>query len=96
MRIQTLREATQGFNENYLCYWEFENNNYPISDFSFDKSTNTLFLMPYHSQPIHFKELNVILNALDSQTKVLIKTKSGETSPLFGFKIIEQSKILFS
>ena len=96
MRIQTLREATLGFNENYQCYWESQNICYAISDFSFDKDSNILFLMPYHDHPIHFKELNIILNTLNSQTKVLIKTKSGDIAPLFGFKIIEQSKILFS
>ena len=42
MRIQTFREATQGFNPQYQCYWENGTHVVAISDFDFDKQTNHL------------------------------------------------------
>ena len=96
MRIQTFREATQGFNPLYQCYWENEPNLIAISDFDFDKQANVLYLLPYHERALQFKVLEVIANALNADVKILIKTKSGKKFPLFGFRIVDQSKILFS
>ena len=96
MRIQTFREATQGFNPQYQCYWENEAHAVAISDFDFDKQANVLYLLPYHERALQFKVLEVIANALNADVKILIKTKSGKKFPLFGFRIVDQSKILFS
>ena len=78
MRIQTFREATQGFNPQYQCYWENEAHAVAISDFDFDKQTNVLYLLPYHDHPLQFKALEVIANALSANVKIQLKTKSGK------------------
>lgn len=96
MRIQTFREATQGFNPQYRCYWENQTHSIAISDFDFNNHSNILYLLPYHDHPLQFKSLEVIMNALNADVKVQIKTKSGKKFPLFGFRIVDQSKILFS
>lgn len=96
MRIQTFREATQGFNPQYQCYWENGTHVVAISDFDFDKQANALYLLPYHDHPLQFKALEVIANALSADVKIQLKTKSGKKFPLFGFRIVDQSKILFS
>lgn len=96
MRIQTFLEATQGFNPQYQCYWENELCSVAISDFDFNKQENVLYLLPYHDRALQFKVLEMIANALNADVKILIKTKSGKKFPLFGFRIVDQSKILFS
>lgn len=96
MKIQTFREATKGFNPQYQCYWENKAHSVAISDFNFDKQANIFYLLPYHDHPLQFKALEIIMNALDADIKVQIKTKSGKIFPLFGFRIVGQSKILFS
>ena len=96
MRIQTFREATQGFNPQYQCYWENKTHLVAISDFDFDKQANALYLLPYHEHALQFEALEVIANALNADVKILIKTKSGKNFPLFGFRIVDQTKILFS
>lgn len=96
MRIKDMRDATSSFNVRYRCYWENENELFPISDLQYNKMYDTLFLIPQYSNPIRFQELNILLNTLGDRTKLLIKTKSGKNFPLFGFRIVNPSKILFS
>lgn len=96
MRIQDMRDATSNFNIHYQCYWEHNNKILPISDLQYDKKSNTLFLLPQNSKPIHFRELNILIHTLEQHTKICIKTKSGKSIPLFGFRITDSSKILLS
>lgn len=96
MRIQDMRDATSNFNVHYQCYWENNGQQFPISDLQYNKASSMLYLIPQYSKPLYFQELNILLNTLESHTKLCIKTKSGKTFPLFGFRITNSSKILFS